>query len=450
MKIVQSIQKFGKIREHRLHRPPQKPDADSANLSRQDEKLQVQFSHSNSNAFTLRGGALQSLCFHCVATLPVHAIHITGEGVGGMEGEGIRSMEGEGGMEGESIRGMEGESIRGMEGEGAGSMESIGGMEGEGAGSMESIGGMEGEGVGGMKGEGVGGMKGEGAGGMEGESIRGMEGEGVGGMEGEGVGGMESIGGMEDEGVGGMESIAGTEYEGIAREHVYDGTSPWCLVMHSLLRYWSYTHLPSPAPANNWRTGGTGKLDQKIQESGQLAGESWGHGAKNFGKLITQEKSDHHSDRQNQNTKQIHANRKFVYPPAVYVLHISHGTGTSHIVQAHLTWYRHISHGTGTSHMVQAHLTWYRHISHGTGTSHMVQAHLTTQYWLCPLRRRGPDHQPPLQLPQHPHPPHPSGPLAGPGVHGNLSLQCPFTLNLRPSSYPTPTRASAAPLSLPG
>ncbi|KAF2357329.1 hypothetical protein FHG87_011914 [Trinorchestia longiramus] len=65
------------------------------------------------------------------------------------------------------------------------------------------------------------------------------------------------------------------------------------------------------------------------------------------------------------------------------------------------------------------------------------------------LRRREPDHRPPLQLPQHPHPPYPSGPLAGPGVHGNLPLQRPFTLNLLPSSYPPPTRASPAPLSLP-
>ncbi|KAF2357864.1 hypothetical protein FHG87_011384 [Trinorchestia longiramus] len=30
------------------------------------------------------------------------------------------------------------------------------------------------------------------------------------------------------------------------------------------------------------------------------------------------------------------------------------------------------------------------------------------------LRRRGPDHQPHLQLPEHPHPPYPSGPLAEP------------------------------------
>ncbi|KAF2345270.1 hypothetical protein FHG87_023974 [Trinorchestia longiramus] len=46
------------------------------------------------------------------------------------------------------------------------------------------------------------------------------------------------------------------------------------------------------------------------------------------------------------------------------------------------------------------------------------------------LRRRRLDHQPPLQLPRHPCPLYPSGPLAGPGVDGNLPLLCPFTFNL--------------------
>ncbi|KAF2355408.1 Endonuclease/exonuclease/phosphatase [Trinorchestia longiramus] len=68
----------------------------------------------------------------------------------------------------------------------------------------------------------------------------------------------------------------------------------------------------------------------------------------------------------------------------------------------------------------------------------------------CPACGAADRHQPPLQLPQHPHPPYPSGPLAGPGVHGNFPLQRPFTLKLLPSSYPPPTRAPAAPLSLPG